>query len=156
MKVKACCCCYCCQVLQQRAHRLVSARRCPCRDLELMVKAINNANQPSCQRAAVQAVSCIAGVQSSNRRGAVKAGALQVRPASLAAARWLAWGESVGFRRGFGPRVAASARRSVYRHSPEGCLLLFISPGMPMYGWCIGSQSYLRAWHRLPLHLSQL
>ena len=54
-----------------------------------MVKAINNVHQPSCQRAAVQAVSCIAGVQSSNRRGAVKAGALQVSPAGLAAASWL-------------------------------------------------------------------
>ncbi len=55
-----------------------------------MVKAINNANQPSCQRAAVQAVSCIAGVQRSNRRGAVKAGVLQVGPADLAEARWFA------------------------------------------------------------------
>ena len=72
---------------QQRAHRLLSTQRRGCRDLELMVKAINDAKQPSCRRAAVQAVSCIAGVQGSNRRGAVKAGALQVRPAGLSAAR---------------------------------------------------------------------
>ena len=82
---------------QQRATLILSVGCRCCRDLQLMVKAINNANQPSCQRAAVQAVSCIAGVQGSNRRGAVKAGALQVRPAGLAAARWCAWGLPQGF-----------------------------------------------------------
>ena len=95
-----------------------------------MVKAINNANQPSCRRAAVQAVSCIAGVQSSNRRGAVKAGALQVRPAGLAGLPEV--------------KVQGSAEVSVkgWLHllprlcagCPERCLLQFSRPGMPMYG----------------------
>ena len=54
-----------------------------CRDLQVLVSAIADCEREVSQRAAVQVVTCVAGVQQSNLTAAVQSGILKVSRACL-------------------------------------------------------------------------
>ena len=54
-----------------------------CRDLQVLVSAIADCEREVSQRAAVQVVTCMAGVQQSNLTAAVQSGILKVSRACL-------------------------------------------------------------------------